>query len=58
MDSEVNDCPMCGLVNPQRATQCDCGYDFAKLSMPQSKNGERLYRSPHFDHRMNARSTD
>ena len=22
-------CPMCGLINPETARRCDCGYDFA-----------------------------
>src|SRR5262245_31035350 len=22
-------CPRCGLINPDRALRCDCGYDFA-----------------------------
>jgi len=31
------DCPRCGLVNPDIAERCDCGYDF------QSKTVERPY---------------
>lgn len=25
----VVDCPKCGLTNPETASRCDCGYDFA-----------------------------
>jgi Flp pilus assembly protein TadB len=31
------DCPRCGLVNPDTAERCDCGYDF------QSKKVEKPY---------------
>ena len=27
------DCPRCGLVNPEIAQRCDCGYDFEKETM-------------------------
>jgi hypothetical protein len=29
------DCPQCGLINPNTAQRCDCGYDFESKS---SKN--------------------
>jgi hypothetical protein len=32
----VQDCPNCGLINPQDAQRCDCGYDFASRSMRES----------------------
>ena len=30
------DCPKCGLVNPETALRCDCGYDFATQSVKAS----------------------
>lgn len=27
------DCPRCGLINPESAQRCDCGYDFASRSV-------------------------
>jgi hypothetical protein len=33
---EYMDCPNCGLVNPETAQRCDCGYDFgAKMVKEQ-----------------------
>jgi hypothetical protein len=29
-------CPKCGLINPETALRCDCGYDFATHSVKQS----------------------
>lgn len=29
-------CPNCGLINPDSATRCDCGYDFPSQSMKES----------------------
>ena len=29
------DCPICGLVNPETAQRCDCGYDFAAKELPR-----------------------
>ncbi len=29
-------CPKCGLINPETALRCDCGYDF-KFKMPSLK---------------------
>jgi len=26
--STIKDCPSCGLINPETATVCDCGYNF------------------------------
>ena len=31
------DCPICGLINPDTAQRCDCGYDF------DSRRVERSY---------------
>lgn len=33
-------CPRCGLINPESAQRCDCGYDF------QSQTTEKSYLSP------------
>ena len=30
-------CPLCGLINPETAQRCDCGYDFI------NKSGEKLH---------------
>ncbi len=32
----VQDCPVCGLVNPPDAQQCDCGYDFSSRNVQRS----------------------
>ncbi len=29
-------CPKCGLINPDTALRCDCGYDFASKEMRES----------------------
>ncbi len=29
-------CPNCGLINPNSAQQCDCGYDFLKAELKSS----------------------
>ena len=29
-------CPNCGLINPENALRCDCGYDFASKTMQES----------------------
>ena len=29
-------CPRCGLVNPETAQRCDCGYDFISKSVQES----------------------
>ncbi len=29
-------CPKCGLINPDNALRCDCGYDFARKRMEKS----------------------
>lgn len=29
-------CPYCGLINPETALRCDCGYDFAPKQMKES----------------------
>jgi hypothetical protein len=29
-------CPKCGLLNPENAQRCDCGYDFEKNEMSES----------------------
>ncbi len=30
------DCPKCGLINPESAQRCDCGYDFGTGEIKQS----------------------
>ena len=30
------DCPHCGLINPDTAQRCDCGYDFEKGTIEKS----------------------
>jgi membrane associated rhomboid family serine protease len=30
------ECPICGLLNPDTALRCDCGYDFQKRSLEKS----------------------
>ncbi len=35
-------CPICNLINPASALQCDCGYDFMKGSI--AKNVEQLMK--------------
>jgi hypothetical protein len=32
----TKDWPRCGLVNPQGAQRCDCGYDFTTQQMERS----------------------
>ena len=29
-------CPNCGLINPDSALRCDCGYDFPSATMKES----------------------
>ena len=29
-------CPRCGLINPETAQRCDCGYDFVNKSVEKS----------------------
>ena len=29
-------CPRCGLINPETAQRCDCGYDFISKSVQES----------------------
>jgi uncharacterized membrane protein YvbJ len=29
-------CPLCGLLNPETATRCDCGYDFSSMVLVSS----------------------
>ncbi len=29
-------CPRCGLINPQTAQRCDCGYDFETKTVEES----------------------
>ncbi len=29
-------CPHCGLINPETALRCDCGYDFATKQIKES----------------------
>ena len=31
----AQDCPTCGLTNPDTAQRCDCGYDFSSRTMKQ-----------------------
>lgn len=35
------DCPRCGLINPDSAQRCDCGYDFItkKVEKPYEEQG-------------------
>ncbi len=30
-------CPRCGLINPESASHCDCGYDFAETAQFQTR---------------------
>lgn len=30
------DCPRCGLINPETAQRCDCGYDFQSRTVQKS----------------------
>ncbi|SRR5258705_4657146 len=32
----AQDCPKCGLANPDTAQRCDCGYDFSSRTMKES----------------------
>jgi hypothetical protein len=32
----VMKCPKCGLINPDEAQRCDCGYDFENHTMEKS----------------------
>jgi hypothetical protein len=46
-------CINCGLINPETALRCDCGYDFATQSMmasyiPGYESPLRIYRLPAF----------
>ena len=45
-------CPMCGLINPETARRCDCGYDFASggversyLSQSERESAQTVYLS-------------
>lgn len=33
-------CPHCGLINPETAQRCDCGYDFQKGTIDRDKGVE------------------
>lgn len=48
-------CINCGLINPETAVRCDCGYDFATQSMmasyvPDYESRLRICRLPAFVH--------
>ena len=32
----MQECPLCGLINPGEALRCDCGYDFQTQSLENS----------------------
>ena len=32
-------CPHCGLINPDSAQSCDCGYNFQKIKVEESYSG-------------------
>jgi hypothetical protein len=36
-------CPKCGLINPDSAERCDCGYDFASGQMKLSYANPRSH---------------
>ena len=36
------DCPRCGLINPETAQRCDCGYDFR----------EGIVKKPYFEQKL------
>ena len=36
------DCPKCGLINPDTAMRCDCGYDFKTGAMKTSYSQQKL----------------
>ena len=37
-------CPACGLINPDSAQRCDCGYDFAarKIKLSYLSDKQKL----------------
>jgi hypothetical protein len=41
-------CPNCGLVNPEGAEACDCGWDFSHAQLPHrmtaGRTGAQKYR--------------
>ena len=45
-------CPNCGLINPDSAQRCDCGYDFASGQVKQSY----LKPKPRADHEREPRT--
>jgi len=38
------ECPVCGLLNPDEASRCDCGYDFATGSNREALISQRRKR--------------
>jgi len=36
------ECPICGLINPESAQRCDCGYYFLYLQLKKRKNWARI----------------
>ena len=36
------DCPRCGLINPDIAERCDCGYDFATNTVERAYFQQKL----------------
>ncbi len=41
----ARDCPKCGLINPETAQRCDCGYDFVSRTMKESYLGPKDQRA-------------
>ena len=42
MPLEAKKCPRCGLVNPDIAQRCDCGYDFEKGTIEKAYIKQRF----------------
>jgi len=38
-------CPNCGLISPDSALWCDCGFDFSKLSKTDKTNSEKIFKT-------------
>ena len=38
------DCPRCGLINPDTAQRCDCGYDFESKTVKDAYFNQELPR--------------
>jgi len=46
IQSEAKKCPNCGLINPQKASCCDCGYNFDSESRETEKISPKLKVRP------------